>query len=103
VAYFGWGRASKGHPSLKIIGQCTAGASSEKSSATVPSGLFSFHYTIRGRKGINNCGPGGLIEYYGVKPDVEVIPDVEDLRRGEDTHIKCALGLLDDKTRIKGR
>jgi len=46
---------------------------------------------------MNNCGPGGMIEYYGVRPDVGVIPDVEDLRRGGDTHVKCAIALLDDK------
>ena len=99
AADFGFLGNPKGHPNLKIIGRATAGSSSEKCDSTVPSGLFSFHYSIRGRRGAINCGPDGTIEYYGVRPDVEVMPEIEDLKRGEDTFIKRAVELLNDRER----
>ena len=98
AAYFGWTKETpQGHPGLQIIGQGTAGSSSEKAAATVPSGLFTFHYACRGRKGVVNCGPGGLIEFYGVKPHEEVKPDVKDLRKGQDTCLLRAVAILDGK------
>ncbi len=98
AAYFGVSRdRPKGLQDLVIIGQGTAGSSSEKSACTVPSGLFTFHYACRGRRGAIQCGPGGLIEFYGVKPHEEVKPDVKDLQSGKDTCISRAVAILDGK------
>ncbi len=102
AAYFGWSKETpKGHPDLRIVGQGTAGSSSAKAEAKVPSGLFSFGYSTRGRKGVVNCGPGGMIEFYGVHPDEPVLPDAADLRAGKDTCLERAKALL--AMRLAGR
>lgn len=101
AAYFGSSKESKAHPNLKVIGRATAGSSSAKTSAAVPSGLFSFHFSTRGRKGVVNCGPGGMIEYYGVRPDEEVWPDVDRLRKNRDACVDRAVELLEEKVKDK--
>ncbi len=100
AANFGVSEAHpNGHPSVLLIGQGTAGSTSFKRPVQVPSGLFSFWFSSSGRHGVINPGPGGVVEYYGVRPDVELLPEIGDLKRGEDTLLKRAVASLDERIR----
>jgi|GEM_PF-5540708 len=103
LTWFGFGEANpSGHPNLMIVGRTTHGASGSKSLSTVPSRRFSFWFTYAGGKGLINAGPNGEVEFHGVSPDEEVLFDPVDLARGEDTMIKRAVRLLDEKLSKKG-
>jgi C-terminal processing protease CtpA/Prc len=76
-----------------VIGEGpTAGMSSQKSTITVPSGLFTVRFSVHSNKARFNGGKG--IEGIGVAPH-EVVPyDPRDLASGRDTLILRAEKIL---------
>lgn len=70
----------------------TAGMSSQKATATVPSGLFTVRFSIGSNKGRFNGGKG--IEGIGVPPHELTPYEARDLASGVDTQIRRAEELL---------
>jgi hypothetical protein len=71
----------------------TAGMSSQKSTLTVPSGLFTVRFSVHSNKARFNGGKG--IEGIGVGPHEVVAYDPRDLAKGEDTLILRAAKILE--------
>jgi C-terminal processing protease CtpA/Prc len=84
----------KRRATIRLFGATTAGSSGEKTHLSTPSGLVTAHFVSRGYKGSLNCGPGGMIEFYGVHPDVEVLPDPALAAKGEDACVEKAKAFL---------
>lgn len=73
-----------------LIGETTAGSSTQKKKFALPSGIATVQYSVKSR-----VGPKGVpIEFHGVKPDVVVEVDPEELRAGKNSAIERALELL---------
>lgn len=73
-----------------LIGEPTAGSSSQKKTFALPSGIATVQYSVKSRS-----GPKGVpIEFHGVKPDVVVEAVPEELRAGKNSAIERAIELL---------
>lgn len=77
----------------RLFGATTAGSSSSKKQWEFPSGIATVRISTRSRKGID----GQLIEFNGIKPDVEVEANPNDVLNGKNTEILAAEKYLSDR------
>lgn len=70
-----------------LLGETTAGSSTQKKEFRLPSGLATLQYSVKSR-----LGPDGRpIEFNGIRPDVVVEADPAELRAGKNSAIEQAL------------
>jgi len=82
----GWASWFVANHRARLFGQATAGASSRKTTYQLKNGLYKVQFPVKAYKGYLDRP----IERLGLKPDIEVSQNVQDLIQGRDTVLQTA-------------
>lgn len=82
----------KGNNYVTIVGRTTAGANGGRNDVSLLNGMS---YSFTGQKVRNS--DGSIFHAIGVKPDIDVEDNIEDIKNGKDTFIEKAIEYLNGK------